>query len=191
MRIFLSLLAGTMLVALVPLAGQSLSGRRAPSFSLPDSNQVQHDILDYRGKWLLLDFTKTTTCPHCVELSKELGQVKAQLGPKINVLSIVLSPPENANTVAHYVMENKVAWPVVFDQSQVAIAYFKATPSRPGIDTPHLFAISPTGSIVRDWSDAAIATDFLATKGALLKQVQELMASAGRARTTSKSAAKK
>jgi len=38
------------------LSAQPLSGRRAPSFSLPDSKLKQHDILDYRGKWLLLDF---------------------------------------------------------------------------------------------------------------------------------------
>jgi len=39
--------------------GQGLSGRRAPSFALPDSNMKSYDILDYRGRWLLLDYMKT------------------------------------------------------------------------------------------------------------------------------------
>ena len=45
-----------------PSRRQELSNRRAPSFSLPDSAMRQHDILDYRGSWLLLDFMKTD-CP--------------------------------------------------------------------------------------------------------------------------------
>ena len=50
--------------AALSVSAQDLAGRRAPSFSLPDSKLVQHDILDYRGKWLIVDFMKTD-CPHC------------------------------------------------------------------------------------------------------------------------------
>jgi peroxiredoxin len=53
-----------LLCAALTLAGQSLSGRRAPSFALPDSSLKSHDILDSRGHWVLLDFMKTD-CPHC------------------------------------------------------------------------------------------------------------------------------
>ena len=68
-----ALLCAVTLIA-QPLANQGLSGRRAPSFSLPDVRLQQHDILDYRGNWLLLDFMKTY-CPHCKELSKKLEGV--------------------------------------------------------------------------------------------------------------------
>ena len=44
----------------------------------------------------------------------------------------MISPPENANTAGSYAAENKITSPIVFDQSQVAIAYFKATPTNPG-----------------------------------------------------------
>ena len=73
-----------------PLASLSLSGRRAPSFSLPDAKLAQHDILDYRGHWLLLDFMKTD-CPHCKELSKKLEGVKGRYGGKVAVLSILIA----------------------------------------------------------------------------------------------------
>ncbi len=139
----------TALACAALLPGQPLAGRRAPSFSLPDSKLVQHDILDYRGRWLILDFMKTA-CPHCKELSKTLEQVKAKYGAKIDMLSIVI-PPENTNTVAQYIAENKITIPIVFDSSQVAVAYFKATPDRPGFDTPHWFAIDPDGNIAHDW----------------------------------------
>src|SRR6516164_2050246 len=93
------------LTCLVPASAQSLSGRRAPSFSLPDSAATQHDILDYRGKWLLLDFMRTD-CPHCLALSRVLEQVKSQFGTQVAILSIVVAPPENTNTVGRYLMDN-------------------------------------------------------------------------------------
>ncbi|MCU1335106.1 MAG: Redoxin domain protein [Bryobacterales bacterium] len=139
------------LVAAISLSAQGLINRRAPSFSLPDSALQQHDILDYRGSWLLLDFMKTD-CLHCKQLSTKLEAVKKKYGPKVAVLSIVITPPETQATVAKYVAETKITTPIVFDLSQVAIAYFKATPQNSGFDTPHLFAISPTGMIVKDWS---------------------------------------
>ena len=142
------------LFLVLPLGAQSLSGRRAPSFSLPDTALTQHDLLDYRGKWLLLDFMKTD-CPHCVTLSRVLEQVKKQFGTaRVDVLSIVISPPENTNTVAKYTLENKLTSPIVFDQGQVAVSYFKATPTNPAFDTPHLFVINPAGSIVKDWMES-------------------------------------
>src|SRR5215470_19376255 len=103
------------------LHAQSLSGRRAPSFSLPDSTITQHDILDYRGKWLLLDFMKTD-CPHCAALSKTLEQIKTQFGPKVGILSVVISPPESTTTIARYILDNKLTATFVFDQGQVATA---------------------------------------------------------------------
>jgi peroxiredoxin len=158
-----------LLFAALTLAGQGLSGRRAPSFSLPDSKLQQHDILDYRGKWLLLDFM-ATTCPHCKDLSKKLEGVMARYGGKVAVLSVVL-PPDNQATVNKYMAETKTTSPIVFDSSQVAIPYFKATPSTPGFDTPHLFAIDPNGMIVRDWSQVAVeAPGFLAELEQLLNK---------------------
>jgi peroxiredoxin len=138
------------------LFSQSLSGRRAPSFSLPDSKLVQHDILDYRGRWLIVDFMKTD-CPHCKALSKTLEEVKAKYGSKIDILSVVI-PPENTASVGKYIAETHVTIPIVFDSSQVAVAYFKASPARPGFDTPHWFAIDPNGMIVSDWGQTAADT---------------------------------
>jgi peroxiredoxin len=149
-----ALACAVLIVSGQPLANQGLSGRRAPSFSLPDARLQQHDILDYRGKWLLLDFMKTD-CPHCKELSKKLEGVMARYGGKVGVLSIVL-PPDNQQTVVRYAAETRTTSPIVFDSSQVAVAYFKATPQTPGFDTPHLFAIDPNGMIVRDFGQAAV-----------------------------------
>src|ERR1700719_2971194 len=97
MRMFLTLA----LAATLPLAAQSLSGRRAPGFSLPDSTMTQHDLLDYRGRWLLIDFMKTD-CPHCMALSKVMEEIHARFGSQVGLLSVVLTPPETQQTVARY-----------------------------------------------------------------------------------------
>lgn len=169
-------LVASVLFCLLPLSAQSLSNRRAPGFSLPDSTATQHDLQDYRGKWVLLDFMKTD-CPHCMALSHTLEEVKAQLGSKVAILSIVVAPPENTNTVAHYVASQKVTTPIVFDQGQVAASYFKLTPTNPSYDTPHLFVVNPVGTIVKDWSDNPLTTDLL-EKGGLAKELQALMSAA-------------
>lgn len=160
------------LVALVcaglNVSAQSLSGRRAPSFSLPDSNFTQHDILDYRGHWLIVDFMKTD-CPHCKALTKTLAGVQAKYGAKVEMLGVVL-PPENMATVARYIADNHVTFPIVFDSSQVAIAYFKATPANAHFDTPHWFLINPSGMIVHDWGQASADND------EWVKQLAEFMA---------------
>jgi peroxiredoxin len=161
------LIAAAMVFAAM-LFGQTLSGRRAPSFDLPDSKLAYHDILDYRGRWLIVDFMKTD-CPHCKALSKTLEEVKAKYGAKIDMLSVVI-PPENTATVAKYIAENHVTFPIVFDSSQVAAAYFKASPERPGFDTPHWFAISPAGMIMYDWAQGA------ADDKEWVKQLDELIA---------------
>jgi hypothetical protein len=64
----------------------------------------------------------------------------------------VITPPETQATVAKYVAETKMTTPILFDSSQVAISYFKATPQNPVFDTPHLFAINPAGMIVKEWA---------------------------------------
>jgi peroxiredoxin len=176
MRVFsaFSLSAVLALAALPAAAQQGLSGRRAPSFSLPDitaSKLDQHDILDYRGKWLLLDFMQTN-CPHCKALSKTLEEIKTKYAGKLAVLSVVL-PPDNMTSVSRYVAENKVTVPILFDSSQVAASYFKATPTNASVDMPHLFAIDPAGQIVRDWGQA------FAESSQLVKDIDTLISAAG------------
>jgi peroxiredoxin len=137
-------------IGVLSLQAQSLSGRRAPSFSLPDSSMAQHDILDYRGRWLLIDFMRTD-CPHCKALSKVLEDVHTKFGSKVVSISIVIAPPDNQQTVAKYVAEtNSKSTTILFDQGQMAVSFFKATPQNPGFDTPHLFIVDPNGMIVQD-----------------------------------------
>jgi peroxiredoxin len=153
MRIFL-----VVVCAALSVAGQDLSNRRAPSFSLPDSALKQYDILDYRGKWLIVEFMKTD-CLHCRNLTKTLEEQKTRMGGNLAALAIVLIPtPETTATVAKYIAETKTTTPILFDSSQVAMGYFKATPQHASFDTPHWFLIDPNGMIVKDWGQGSADT---------------------------------
>ncbi len=139
------------LVAGLMMAAGELSNRRAPSFSLPDSNMVQHDILDYRGKVLVIEFMQTK-CPSCQELTKAIEtKVKPKFGDKVAVLSIVV-PPDNTDLVKKYIDVFKVTSPILFDSGQVAGSYSKATPQRPAMYFPHVFLIDQQGQIRNDWA---------------------------------------
>ncbi len=139
-----------LLAASTLFGANELSNRRAPGFSLPDSHFKQYDLQDFRGKWVLIDFM-ITHCPHCIALSKTLEKVKRAYPGRVQILSVVVTPPETQATVKQYIEENHVTVPILYDQGQVAASYFKATPEKPTFDTPHLFVINPAGRIVRDY----------------------------------------
>ena len=117
-----------LVLAAAAWASGELSDRRAPGFSLPDSDLKYHDLYDYRGKVVLLNIMKTTW-PHCSSFSKVLAQLQNKHRGRLQVLSIVNAPPDNQRTVAQYHSRNNLQDSVIlFDCGQVAISYLKLTP---------------------------------------------------------------
>lgn len=126
-----------------------LAGKRVASFTLPDSQGRYHDVLDYRGKILLIDIMRTD-CPHCGTFSKTLERVKSRYGDRIHILSIV-NPPDNQQTVAAYVAKHKITTPVLFDFGQAVAAMLNITPQNPTIKLPTLLIVGPDGIIHEDF----------------------------------------
>jgi hypothetical protein len=109
----------------------------------------------------------------CKDITKKLDALQAKHGSKLAVLSIANTPPETQDTIKKFVNETKTKTPILFDASMVAMAYFKATPARPAIDTGHVFAIDPSGTIVQDWAQALVMAPTFTT------EVDKLLARAG------------
>ncbi len=150
MRFASLLLAGLTVAA--GLAQQPL--RRAPGFALPDAKQQIHDLYDYRGKWVLLDFMKTD-CPHCQELSPVLEQIKARYPGKVVVLA-VLVPPDTPQKAQQYAAERKVTSTFLFDCGQATFSYVRPSVANPAVEFPHLYVVNPQGNIVLDRAGAAV-----------------------------------
>jgi peroxiredoxin len=137
------------LLSLALLQGQQ--ARRAPSFALPDANMYIHDLQDYRGKFVLLDFMKTD-CPYCVAFAQVLDQARIRYGTRIAVLSVVL-PPDTMKKVTTFAEQNHLSTTFLFDCGQVAFSYFR--PNGPSATLPHLYIIDCDGVIARDYTYSA------------------------------------
>lgn len=141
------------LSALSLLAGPA-TGKRVASFTLPDATGRYYDVLDFRGKVLLVDIMKTD-CAHCQTFTKTLERVKARYGDRITILSVV-NPPDDPAKVANYIAKYKVTSPILFDFGQATAAMLKITPQNPSISLPHLLVVDANGIVQSDWpfSDA-------------------------------------
>jgi len=167
MRLWRFLLCLGLAAALAP-AADKLSNRRAPGFALPDLNLKYHDLADYQGKVVLIEFMKTN-CPHCPGLSRKLEEIKAKYGLKVGILSVV-TPPDNQQSVLRYIQTNFLTTPVLFDCGQMAASYLKVGPQNPTVDLPHLFVIDGQGTIRHDYS---FETDRQVLEGKALFEIVE------------------
>jgi thiol-disulfide isomerase/thioredoxin len=127
-----------------------LTARRAPGFSLPDSKMKQHDLQDYRGKVVVVDFMRTD-CPKCQSLTPVLEQLKAKYGDKVQVLSVVpANGVDNVQTVSKYAAQFKATSPFLFDCGQMTASYLQITPQKPTIHLPTVVVVDKAGMIRRD-----------------------------------------
>lgn len=143
-RLLLLFLACTTLFG----AGE-LSNRRAPGFSLPDDALEQHDLADFRGKYVIIEFMRTT-CPHCIKFAEIVEGLTIKFRGKVDALSIVL-PPDNLDAVKEFIKTHNITIPVLFDSGQVAASYLKLGPANKTVFFPHAFLVNPAGTIVNDW----------------------------------------
>jgi peroxiredoxin len=149
-----------------------LSGRRAPGFSLADFKAVQHDLADYRGKYVLVEFFQST-CPHCSTFATIMVEASQKYAARAATLSIAVMP-DPAQDVLRFAQAHKVTFPVLFDCGQVAAAYYKASPSNPSISFPHLFVVDPQGRIVQDWGYNLLNRDIFEGRG-LFRELDKIM----------------
>ncbi len=177
--------------AAASLAAGPLSGRRVPSFSLPDANATYHDILDYRGKVVLIEVMQTT-CAHCQVMTQHLEKVQEKYGDRVSILTIAL-PPDNMNTVRDFIIRFRVRYPILFDCGQTSAVLLKATPQNPKVAFPHVFLVDRQGMIREDFDwevdEAAL------TGNGLFESLDKLLAGApapakARAKASAKAPAK-
>ncbi|MBZ5723936.1 MAG: TlpA family protein disulfide reductase [Acidobacteriia bacterium] len=145
--------------------------RRAPGFSLMDSNGQLHDLADYRGKVVVLEFMQTT-CPHCAAFAPILQQVQQKYGDKIAIIAVT-DPPDNLSTLSAYVAGHKVTYPVVLDCGQAAYSYVRSRT----LNFPHVYLIDGAGMIRNDYEYGPLTRDIFEGK-ALFLEIDRLLGGA-------------
>ncbi len=118
------------------------------------------DLADYRGKVVVLEFMKTT-CPHCAAFADVLRDVEQKYGGKVQILSVVKAPEDDANTVRQYISGHKIDYPVLFDTGQMAFSYVRL----PSLEWPHVYLIDANGYIKGDWVYSLTTRDIFEGKG--------------------------
>ena len=148
--------------ALCSLSAQQ-SLRRAPSWALYDSQGKLRDILDYRGKVLIIDMMQTT-CPHCNSFADVLQKVQQRYGDKVAIVGVVTVLGPQADTpdkVAAYIAGHHVTYPIVFDMAQMQVTYVQKTQ----ISFPQLYVIDQNGYIRGDWTYGVTTRDIFEGNG--------------------------
>jgi thiol-disulfide isomerase/thioredoxin len=142
--------------------------RRAPGFALPDTKYLAnqpggrfHDLADYRGKVLVLEFMKTT-CPHCATFAGILSQLAQRYGDKVAVLAVTNLNTDSPQAVAEYVAAQRLPYPVVMDQGQMMFSYILKPQ---GADVPHVYVIDTNGFIRADYVYDLSTRDIFEGKG--------------------------
>ncbi len=145
--------------------------RRAPGFSLPDLQGSQHDLADYHGKVVLLEFMQTN-CPHCAAFAGTLEKVQQKYGPKVAILSIC-NPPDDRQKMAAFVSGHGVKHPMLFDMGQVAYSYLKSVQ----FDLPQVYLIDTNGMIQRHFEYNVMTKEVFEGDG-LMPEIDRLVGSA-------------
>jgi peroxiredoxin len=146
-----------LLVFAASLAAQA--PRKAPSFTLPDSNRTMHDLTDHRGKVVVLEVMRTD-CPHCGSFGKVLEQVNKQYGKNVQVFSVV-TPPDSPETVGKFAAAHKSTYPILFDCGQATFAYVLSGQ----VSLPRVWIIDRNGMIAKDVSYTDQTKDFFEKRG--------------------------
>jgi peroxiredoxin len=138
------------LAALGTGAALAQTVRRAPGFALPDLKMTVHDLADYRGKIVVLDFMRTD-CPHCGPFARVLEGLQTSYKGKVVVLAVVM-PPDDHSRVAAFIARAKVSYPMLFDCGQAAYSYILPDVLHGGeITTPHVYVIDSNGIVRNDF----------------------------------------
>ena len=146
----LVLLAATLLVAATAVSAKPTVGQAAPGFSGIDSNGMEHSLAQYRGKFVVLEWTNDG-CPY---VSKHYGTGNMQAlqkrytGQDVVWLCIISSAPGRQGYAdgarANKLTQDREAAPsaVLLDPDGTIGRLYGAK------TTPHMFVIDPEGTLL-------------------------------------------
>ncbi len=146
-----------------PYAIESLSGQKAPDFTLKDLDGRAVTLSSYKGKVVILAFW-AAWCPPCKEELRSLNKLNSMLKNR-GLVILAVSSDKSLTTVKDFIARNEVSYTVLFDEKlTVSRDTYKA------FMVPTTFVIDRRGTIFRkhfgeqDW-----------TKPALVKEIEALL----------------
>jgi peroxiredoxin len=161
--IFATLLCAAALSAAGP-------GDRAPGFALMDGKGDLHDLYDFHGKPVIVEFMQTT-CPHCAAFAGVLERVQAKYGDKIGIIAVA-NPPDTPATVGTFISGHAIKYPIVFDMGQAAYSYTR----KQTFDLPQVYLVDADGIIFNNYGYSALTKNIFEEDG-IFGEIDRLLAS--------------
>lgn len=133
------------LLSLVLLASSQLSyaeGYSSVNFTLKDTTGVQHQLSNYKGKWVLVNYW-ATWCPPCLEEVPDLVNLYDQRKSRDLMILGVVFDYKNVKDVETYVDDMLMSYPIVLGNDSVAAQIGKVEV------LPTTFIYNPKGELVK------------------------------------------
>lgn len=139
-------------VAVVVLGASLGAGQAAErDFTLSDANGVRHELKDYRGKWVVVNYW-ATWCPPCLGEIPDLIKFHDKHKDRDAVVIGVDYEDISAQQLAVHVQRLGISYPVMQDDPSVD-PQFGAVPG-----LPTTFLINPQGELVARQTGPITAT---------------------------------
>ncbi|MCW9059155.1 MAG: TlpA family protein disulfide reductase [Gammaproteobacteria bacterium] len=124
-------------------------GKPAPEFTLPDTEGRSHQLSDYRGKVVVLNFW-ATWCPPCREEMPAMERLHQLVGDE-NIAVVAINVGEDEDTIFRFTGDYPVTFPLLMDLGGRIVEEY------PVIGLPTTYIIDPAGVIrhravgTREW----------------------------------------
>lgn len=113
-----------------------------PDFSLQDLLGNPHQISDFRGQFVVLNFW-SAECPWSERADQELAKLKDEWGERVQLLYIAPNANESKEMIASAAQARQIPTSqLLLDPEQKIADLFDAQ------TTPHFFVIDPKGTLV-------------------------------------------
>ena len=109
----------------------------APDFELPDLQAIPHQLSDYRGKIVIVNFW-SAECPHSERTDRSLVECLVDWGADVEMLSIAANRSESIQMLVEAAKTRRMPI-VLIDAGQIVADLYEAQ------TTPHIFVLDLEG----------------------------------------------
>jgi thiol-disulfide isomerase/thioredoxin len=148
--IAVALVSLTMLVSMCLESGLG-EGDPAPDFSVKDVDGVTHELADYDGRVLVIDFF-ATWCVYCIDQIPTMKEVRDRYSEEdVAILWVDADDSESKEKVAAYRVKYDISWPVAYKAGSMGEDYIvDAYPTTLVIDGDGVVQYYHTGTVSGD-----------------------------------------